>query len=73
MMKSKVFDAQMELMHRNEALTIDNFKEKLLELEQRSRMLIPIFPDHNNKIKDMKILRNKFSKGIQIKEEKYSI
>ena len=53
MMKSKVFDAQMELMHRNEALTIDNFKEKLLGLEQRSRMLIPIFQDHNNKIKEL--------------------
>ncbi len=53
MMKSKVFDAQMELMHRNEALTIDNFKEKLLGTEQRSRMLIPIFQDHNNKIKEL--------------------
>ena len=53
MMKSKVFDAQMQMMHRNELLTIDNFKEKLLGTEQRSRMLIPIFQDHNNKIKEL--------------------
>ena len=53
MMKSKVFDAQMQMMHRNELLTIDNFKEKLLGTELRSRMLIPIFQDHNNKIKEL--------------------
>ena len=52
-MKTKVFNAQMELMHRNENLTIENFKEKLLGIEQRQRMLIPIFQDHNNKIKEL--------------------
>ena len=52
-MKTKVFNAQMELMHRNEHLTIENFKEKLLGTEQRQRMLIPIFQDHNNKIKEL--------------------
>jgi site-specific recombinase XerD len=53
LMKTKVFNAQMELMHRNENLTIENFKEKLLGIEQRQRMLIPIFQDHNNKIKEL--------------------
>jgi site-specific recombinase XerD len=53
LMKAKVFNAQMELMHRNENLTIENFKEKLLGTEQRQRMLIPIFQDHNNKIKEL--------------------
>ena len=53
LMKTKVFNAQMELMHRNEHLTIENFKEKLLGTEQRQRMLIPIFQDHNNKIKEL--------------------
>ena len=28
-MKSKVLDAQMELLHRNETLSIENFKNKL--------------------------------------------
>ncbi|SNB43830.1 conserved hypothetical protein [Flavobacterium psychrophilum] len=53
LMKTKVFNAQMELMHRNEHLTIENFKERLLGTEQRQRMLIPIFQDHNNKIKEL--------------------
>jgi site-specific recombinase XerD len=53
LMKSKVLDAQMELLHRNEALTIENFKNKLLGNEERQRMLVPIFQDHNNKIKEL--------------------
>ena len=53
LMKSKVLDAQMELLHRNEALSIENFKNKLLGSEERQRMLVPIFQDHNNKIKEL--------------------
>lgn len=53
LMKSKVLDAQMELLHRNEALSIENFKNKLLGTGERQRMLIPIFQDHNNKIKEL--------------------
>jgi site-specific recombinase XerD len=53
LMKSKVLDAQMKLLHRNETLTIENFKNKLLGNEERQRMLVPIFQDHNNKIKEL--------------------
>ncbi|WP_100612966.1 site-specific integrase [Confluentibacter lentus] len=53
LMKSKVLDAQMELLHRNETLSIENFKSKLLGTEERQRMLVPIFQDHNNKIKEL--------------------
>nr|WP_317046221.1 site-specific integrase [Flavobacterium sediminis] len=53
LMKSKVLDAQMELLHRNETLSIENFKNKLLGTEERQRMLVPIFQDHNNKIKEL--------------------
>lgn len=53
LMKSKVLNAQMELLHRNETLTIENFKNKLLGTEERQRMLVPIFQDHNNKIKEL--------------------
>ena len=53
LMKSKVLDAQMELLHRNEALSIENFKNKLIGNEERQRMLVPIFQDHNNKIKEL--------------------
>ncbi|WP_445737594.1 site-specific integrase [Mariniflexile sp.] len=53
LMKSEVLDAQMELLHRNETLCIENFKSKLLGTEERQRMLVPIFQDHNNKIKEL--------------------
>ena len=53
LVRAKVLNAQMEIMHRNENLNIENFKEKLLGSEQRQRMLIPIFEDHNNKIKEL--------------------
>lgn len=53
LMKSKVLDAQMQLLHRNETLSIENFKTKLLGTEERQRMLVPIFQDHNNKIKEL--------------------
>ena len=43
----------MELIHRNEVLSIENFKSKLLGSEERHRKLIPIFQDHNNKIKEL--------------------
>ena len=53
LMKAKVLEAQMELLHRNEGLTIENFKRKILGTEERQRMLVPIFQDHNNKIKEL--------------------
>jgi site-specific recombinase XerD len=43
----------MELIHRNELLTIEIFKNKLLGIQERERMLIPIFQEHNRKIKEL--------------------
>ena len=53
LLKSKIFDIQMELIHRNELLTIEVFKNRLLGIQDNQRMLIPIFQDHNNKIKEL--------------------
>jgi hypothetical protein len=53
LMKSKVLDIQMELIHKNQEVNIENFKSKLFGLEEKQRMLIPIFQDHNNKIKEL--------------------
>ena len=53
LLKSKIFDIQMELIHRNELLTIEVFKNRLLGVQDNQRMLIPIFKDHNNKIKEL--------------------
>jgi len=53
LLKSKIFDIQTELIHRNEPLTIEVVKNRLLGIQDNQRMLIPIFKDHNNKIKEL--------------------
>ena len=53
LMKSKVFDIQMELIHKNEELSLDNFKSRILGTHQREKMLIPIYQNHNDKIEEL--------------------
>jgi hypothetical protein len=53
LMKSKIFDIQMELIHRNEPLTIEVFKNRLLGIHERERMLILIFEEHNRKVEEL--------------------
>lgn len=53
LIKSKVFEIQMELLHKNEELSIENFKSKLTGTHERERMIIPIYQSHNDKIKDL--------------------
>lgn len=53
LVKAKILDVQMQLLHRNEILSIENFKIMLFEDEKRARTLIPVFQDHNNRIKEL--------------------
>ncbi|MDI6047009.1 site-specific integrase [Flavobacterium yafengii] len=53
LMKSKIFDIQMELIHRNELLTIEVFKNRLLGIKEHQHMLIPIFGEHNRKVEEL--------------------
>ena len=53
MFKIKIIDVQMELIHKNIPITSETLKNKLLGTEERQRTLIPIFKDHNNKIKEL--------------------
>jgi site-specific recombinase XerD len=53
LIKSKVFDIQMELLHKNEELILENFKSRLTGTHERERMIIPIYQSHNDKIKDL--------------------
>ena len=53
LMKSKVFGIQMELIHKNEELSLENFKSRILGTHQRERMLIPIYQNHNDKIEEL--------------------
>lgn len=49
--KNKINEIQFELLKDGISFTIDEFKNKLLGTSERTRTLIPIFQDHNNKIK----------------------
>lgn len=53
MMKSKVLGAELQLIHKQEELTIENFQNILLDKEKNTRMLIPIFQDHNDRMKEL--------------------
>ncbi len=53
LLKSQIRDAEMELIHKKIALTTETIKSKLLGFDERARMLVPIFQDHNNKIKEL--------------------
>ena len=61
LIKSKILNIQMELLHKNEALTIENFKTRILGNHQRERMIIPIYQAHNDKIK--KLIGNGYAYG----------
>lgn len=49
--KSKVLEAEKNLFKRDIELTSENLKNELFGTQERARTLIPIFQDHNNKIK----------------------
>ena len=51
--KSKILDAEKRLYKRDILLTSINLKNELFGITENKRMLIPIFKDHNNKIKEL--------------------
>lgn len=53
LLKNQIRDAEMELIHKKIPVTIETIKSKLLGIDERARMLVPIFQDHNNKIKEL--------------------
>lgn len=53
MLKIQIIDMQMELVHKKIPVTTETLKSKILGVNVRERMLIPIYQDHNNKIEDL--------------------
>ena len=49
-LEQQVYEAHHQVMKDKKMPTSLNLKSKILGTEQRSRMLIPIFQDHNNKV-----------------------
>jgi site-specific recombinase XerD len=52
-LKSKIYDAEKNLIKTDIPINSETLKNKLLGIEERRRTLIPIFQDHNNKIKEL--------------------
>ena len=51
--KNQINEIQFELLKDNITLNIEEFKNRLLGTKIRERMLIPIFKEHNRKIKEL--------------------
>ncbi|WP_418264202.1 site-specific integrase [Flavobacterium faecale] len=53
LLKSKVIDAEKDLYNREEEINFENIKNSLFGVKKRARMLIPIFEEHNRKMKEL--------------------
>ncbi len=53
LLKSQIRGAEMELIYKKIPVTTETLKSKILGVDERARMLVPIFQDHNNKIKEL--------------------
>ena len=51
--KNRINDIQFELLKDNISLNIEEFKNRILGIKERERLLIPIFKEHNRKIKEL--------------------
>lgn len=60
-LKAKVYDVQKEIVQESELVTLETLKNKLLGKEEKKRMLIPIFNDHNKKMEQL--VGKEYAKG----------
>ena len=51
--KNRINDIQYEILKDGEKINIEDFKNKLFGIKEKDRTLLPIFLDHNNKIKEL--------------------
>lgn len=52
-LKNQVLEAEKKLFKKDIRITSENLKNELFGLTETKRMLVPIFQDHNNKIKEL--------------------
>lgn len=51
--RNKAYEIEQYLIHKQIEINITNFKNKFLGIEEKQRMLIPIFQEHNQRMKDL--------------------
>ena len=59
--ENQVYEAEHFLIKDKEPITTESLKNKILGVEEKAHMLIPIFQEHNNQIKTL--LGSEFAKG----------
>ena len=59
--ENQVYEAEHFLIKDKEPITTESLKNKILGVEEKAHMLIPIFQDHNNQIKTL--LGSEYAKG----------
>ena len=60
-LKNQVFEAEKRLYKKDNQVTSENLKNELFGGSETKRMIIPIFQDHNDKIKEL--LGKEFAPG----------
>ena len=53
LIRNQITEAQIELNYKKIPLTTETLKRKILGVEERQRMLVPIFQEHNKKMKEL--------------------
>lgn len=52
-MRNKAYESEQNLIRKQLEINIDNFKNKFLGIEEKQRMLLSIFQEHNTRMKDL--------------------
>jgi hypothetical protein len=53
MLRAKVYEIEKKLFMKQIPITSENFKNEIQGKKERERMLVPIFEEHNRKIKEL--------------------
>ena len=60
-LKFKVYTSQKDLIAENKEITAESLKNRFLGIEESSRMIIKIFQEHNNQVKEL--IGKQYTKG----------
>lgn len=60
-LKGNIYNMQKELIHDENEANFENFRNKFFGIEERKKMLVPIFEDHNQKVEAL--LNQEFAPG----------
>lgn len=63
-MRSRVYEIQKDLIHEGKEVTAESIKNILLGIDDRKRMLISVFKDHNSRMEAL--VGKEYAKGLRL-------